>query len=216
MIILKIGLVLGMIGHAVNLWCDRVLSVTPNGKITLATMKEIDNPEGMAQLYEGVDASVPMKSAIFGIMSLVLEFFGYFSIAYFVHSFSVVFGIILFVCGAVFALAYFGYIIYVVTLIVSICMQVCELPLWSLVFTVLPIFIALTPFKIIGTLHISAMITFLDWVLFANVKRIRLPGTENMDREYHQKWFHVKVCLPMIPVFAVIGVLSSLIMVWIW
>ena len=57
---------------------------------------------------------------------------------------------------------------------------------------------------------------FLDWVLFANVKRIRLPGTENMDREYHQKWFHVKVCLPMIPVFAVIGVLSSLIMVWIW
>lgn len=216
MIILKIGLVLGMIGHAVNLWCDRVLSVTPNGKITLATMKEIDNPEGMAQLYEGVDASVPMKSAIFGIMSLVLEFFGYFSIAYFVHSFSVVFGIILFVCGAVFALAYFGYIIYVVTLIVSICMQVCGLPLWSLVFTVLPIFIAFTPFKIIGTLHISAMITFLDWVLFANVKRIRLPGTENMDREYHQKWFHVKVCLPMIPVFAVIGVLSSLIMVWIW
>lgn len=199
MIFLKIGLVLGMIGHAVNLWCDRVLSVTPNGKITLATMKEIDNPEGMAQLYEGVDASVPMKSAIFGIMSLVLEFFGYFSIAYFVHTFSVVFGIILFVCGAVFAilgsghhmkyalgvwmfikggrdgkayellgglyhggnatkLAYFGYIIYVVTLMVSICMQVCGLPLWSLVFTVLPIFIALTPFKIIGTLHISAKI----------------------------------------------------------
>lgn len=57
---------------------------------------------------------------------------------------------------------------------------------------------------------------FLDWVLFANVKRIRLPGTENMDREYHQKWFHVKVCLPMIPIFAVIGALSSLIMIWIW
>lgn len=57
---------------------------------------------------------------------------------------------------------------------------------------------------------------FLDWVLFANIKRIRLPGTENMDKEYHQKWFHVKVCLPMIPVFAVIGALSSLIMVWIW
>ena len=56
---------------------------------------------------------------------------------------------------------------------------------------------------------------FLDWVLFANIKRIRLPGTENMDKEYHQKWFHVKVCLPMIPVFAVIGALSSLIMIWI-
>ena len=27
---------------------------------------------------------------------------------------------------------------------------------------------------------------FLDWVLFANVKRIRLPGTGHMDKEYHQ------------------------------
>lgn len=57
---------------------------------------------------------------------------------------------------------------------------------------------------------------FIDWVLFANVKKIRLPGTEHMDKEYHQKWFHVKVCFPMIPVFAVIGVLSSLIIIWIW
>ena len=32
---------------------------------------------------------------------------------------------------------------------------------------------------------------FLDWVLFANVKRIRLPGTEHMDRAYHQKKYHV-------------------------
>lgn len=205
MIILKIGLILGIIGHAVNLWCDRVLSVTPNGKITLATMKEIDNPKGMAKLYEGVDASVPMKSAVLGIMSLVLEFFGYASIAYFVWTFSQGFGIVLFVCSAVFAilgsghhmkyalgvwmfikggrdgkayellsglyhggnatkLAYVGYIIYVVTLIVSICMRICGLPLWCLAFTVLPIFILLTPFKIIGTFHISAMITFFCWI----------------------------------------------------
>lgn len=57
---------------------------------------------------------------------------------------------------------------------------------------------------------------FLDWVLFANIKKIRLPGTEQMDKEYHQKWFHVKVCFPMIPVFALLGVLSSLVMIWIW
>lgn len=55
---------------------------------------------------------------------------------------------------------------------------------------------------------------FLDWVLFANIKRIRLPGTEHMDKEYHQKCFHVKVCIPIIPVFAVVGVLSALIMIW--
>ncbi len=57
---------------------------------------------------------------------------------------------------------------------------------------------------------------FLDWVLFANIKRVRLPGTEHMDREYHQKWFHVKVMLPMAPVFAVGGVIVSLVMTWIW
>ena len=57
---------------------------------------------------------------------------------------------------------------------------------------------------------------FLDWVLFANIKRVRLPGTEHMDQEYHQKWFHVKVMLPMLPVFAVGGLLISLIMIWIW
>lgn len=57
---------------------------------------------------------------------------------------------------------------------------------------------------------------FLDWVLFANTKRIRLPGTEHMEKEYHQKWFHVKVCIPMIPVFAVVGALSALVMIWLW
>lgn len=205
MIILKIGLVLGMFGHAINLWCDRALSITPNGRITLATMKEIDNPKGMAKLYEGVDASVPMKSAVFGVMSLVLQFSGYFSITYFVWTFSEVFGIVLFAGSVVFAilgsghhmkyalgvwmfikggrnekayellsglyhsgnatkLAYFGYIIYIAALIASICTGVCGLPLWALIFTILPIFILLFPFKIIGSLHISAIITFLGWI----------------------------------------------------
>ena len=31
---------------------------------------------------------------------------------------------------------------------------------------------------------------FLDWVLFANIKCIRLPGTEHMDKAYHQKKYH--------------------------
>ncbi len=33
---------------------------------------------------------------------------------------------------------------------------------------------------------------FLDWVLFANLEAVRLPGTEHMDKEYRQKLFHVK------------------------
>lgn len=57
---------------------------------------------------------------------------------------------------------------------------------------------------------------FLDWVLFANIKRIRLPGTEHMEKEYHQKWFHIKVCLPVVPFAFLAGFITSALMLLIW
>ena len=48
---------------------------------------------------------------------------------------------------------------------------------------------------------------FLDWVLFANIKRIRLPGTEHMDQAYHQKWYHAKRAF----IGAILGLLPCLI-----
>lgn len=40
---------------------------------------------------------------------------------------------------------------------------------------------------------------FLDWVLFANMKSVRLPGTEHMDAAYHQKKYHfVQSCWGML------------------
>lgn len=45
---------------------------------------------------------------------------------------------------------------------------------------------------------------FLDWVLFANLPRFRLEGTEHMDKAYHQKWFHLKGMLFPGVVFALI------------
>ena len=56
----------------------------------------------------------------------------------------------------------------------------------------------------------------LDWLLFPNIKRVRLPGTEDMDKEYHQKWFHVKVMIPVIPVAVIGGAFMALLMTWIW
>ena len=52
--------------------------------------------------------------------------------------------------------------------------------------------------------------------MFVFAWMLHIAVTENMGKEYHQKWFHVKVCLPMIPVFAAVGALSSLIMICIW
>lgn len=55
---------------------------------------------------------------------------------------------------------------------------------------------------------VFAVETFvIDWIVFPRVKRWRLPGTEDMDEAYAQKWFHVKACLPMVPVFAVFAVI---------
>lgn len=57
---------------------------------------------------------------------------------------------------------------------------------------------------------------FLDCVLFANLPRFRLEGTEHMDKAYHQKWFHLKGMLFPGLIFALIpallvGLLVSLI-----
>ncbi len=58
---------------------------------------------------------------------------------------------------------------------------------------------------------IFAVDTFvIDWIFFARVKRWRLPGTEQMDKEYAQKWFHVKDCFPMVPVFLIAAALNGL------
>lgn len=52
---------------------------------------------------------------------------------------------------------------------------------------------------------------FIDWVLFAHLKIFRLPGTEHMDKEYAQKWFHVKGMLfPGSLFLVVIGLLTGL------
>lgn len=65
-------------------------------------------------------------------------------------------------------------------------------------------------------LSLFAFDTFIiDWIFFARVKRWRLPGTEHMDKEYAQKWFHVKDCFPMVPVFLALALLVGLIIMWI-
>ena len=58
-----------------------------------------------------------------------------------------------------------GYIVFIITLIIAILTGTAALPLWAAFFSILTIFIILFPFKIIGTLHISAMISMLAWMI---------------------------------------------------
>lgn len=57
---------------------------------------------------------------------------------------------------------------------------------------------------------------FLDWVLFPRVKKWRLPGTEHMDREYAQKWFHLKGVLQVAPLGILYALLAGLVFIWIF
>ncbi len=38
---LRVMIALGIIGHAINLYCDRILSIFPNGIIKFDNIKEI-------------------------------------------------------------------------------------------------------------------------------------------------------------------------------
>lgn len=204
-IFMSILLIIGIIGHAINRWCDYVLSVYPNGRITLDTMKDVNDESKMAHLMKGIDPDILFKSAMYGVIAIFMELMGYISIAYYIFQYNKVFGIILFISASFFAVlgtghhvkyalgvwmfvkdgcsnnsyqlfhelynrfpftkvCYVGYVLYIVILIIAIVTGITPLPLWALIFTVLPIFIAMAPLRIIGTLHISAIITFIGWI----------------------------------------------------
>ena len=205
LIVLRIMLALGVAGHAVNMYCDRILSIFPNGMLKLEDMKDIGKEGKLAKLMEGVSEKVPMRSAILGAFSLVLQFFGYFAITAYIYGLSKVYGSIMFVSIVLFIIVgtahhvkyglveyvfiklgrdekarelmlamfnsapitricYVGYLVYIVTLIVAIVSGVAAVPVWAVIFTVLPIFIAMFPFRIIGTLHIAAMVSLAAWI----------------------------------------------------
>lgn len=206
LVLLKIMLGLGIVGHALNMYCDRILSVFPNGTLKLEDIKTFGEGDKMTKLMDGVSEKVPMRSTMLGAFSLMLQFLGYFSITAYVYEHSRLCGTILFFSIVLFIvvgtahhvkyglseyvflklgrdekakalmvdmyksapitrICYVGYLVFIITLIVAIVSGVAALPVWAVIFTVLPIFIALFPFRIIGTLHISAMVSMLAWMI---------------------------------------------------
>ena len=203
--VFRILLALGIAGHAINLYCDRILCIFPNGKLMLSNMKDIKEDGKMAKLMEGVSEKVPMRSAVLGTFALFLQFLGYFSIAAYIYQHSRAAGAVMFFSLSFFIIigtahhvktalteyvflklgrdergknlmldmlnsapvtriCFLGYIVFVITLIVAIVTGIATFPIWAVIFTVLPVFILLFPFRIIGTLHISAMISMLVWM----------------------------------------------------
>ena len=202
---IKIMFVLGILGHALNMYCVRILSIFPNGTIKFDNIAEIKKDGVLAKMMEGVSPEVPLRSAVLGVFALVLEFLSYVSLGIYTYEKSQVFGAIMFVTAAFFcivgsgfhvktALAEYvflkldgdsrakdimldlkdnalilricmaGMVVYIITLIAAIVTGVIGFPVWSVIFTILPVAILLFPLKIIGTLHIAAMVSMFAWI----------------------------------------------------
>ena len=100
--ILYILLALGIVGHAINMYCDRILSIFPNGTLKLANYSKLKDGDYAAKLMEGVSPSVPMRSGVLGVFAIVLEFCGYAALAAYAYQKAPVYGAILF-AGTTFA-----------------------------------------------------------------------------------------------------------------
>lgn len=205
-IILAIMLAIGIVGHALNMWCDRVLAIYPNGRITLDTADVSKDEVRLAQMMKGTDPDLPFKSGVYGVVAIGLHYLGYAAIAAYVYPYQQTLGAVLLMLAAMFEilgaghhikcalsvwmfirsdcdhrgyalfqeaydhlpvtkLCFVGYLLYIAVLIAAIVMGVTPMPVWMVILTVLPIFIAMVPFKIIGTMHISAMVTFAGWLV---------------------------------------------------
>ena len=202
---IRIMFILGIAGHALNMYCDRILSVFPNGTIKFDNISKIKKDGVLAKLLEGVSASVPMRSGVLGAFALFLEYLSYVAFSIYTYEYSHVLGMIMFATSAFFcivgaahhiktAMAEYVFLklgrddrgkellldifnsasilrscivsllVYLVALAVAILTGTIGFPIWAILFTILPIFIIMFPFKIVGTLHIAAMISMLAWI----------------------------------------------------
>lgn len=176
----------------INIYCDRILSIFPNGTLKLVNYSKLKDGDYAAKLMEGVFA-------------IVLEFCGYAALAAYAYQKAPVYGAILFAgttfacivssayhlkcglaeymflkygrdecakgmmldmlrSGASLRLCSLGMITFYITLMVAIITGAIGFPIWALVFTILPIFIVTFPLQIVGTLHIAAMVPMLGWM----------------------------------------------------
>lgn len=49
----------------------------------------------------------------------------------------------------------------------------------------------------------------LDWLWFCRSPKVRLPGTEDMDREYRDPWFHLRGFFVGVGIGGVVSLLSA-------
>ena len=78
-------LILAMLGHILNWYCDRLLFCTPSGKFKVFDLK--DN-EKMAAVFKTMNEKSPIRSLVFGTLSMCMQLFGYLLLGFWMKQYS--------------------------------------------------------------------------------------------------------------------------------
>lgn len=65
-------LVLGIIGHTLNMYCDRILSILSKWKADSCRSETFGKDDKLAKIIEGVSKKVPMRSAMASMLVWIL------------------------------------------------------------------------------------------------------------------------------------------------
>lgn len=90
-------LIVAMIGHVLNVYCDRLILCTPGGNFSYSDIK--DN-ERMAKLFQAMPESSPLRSIVLGTLAMFLQFFGYLALGIWMRQYSVLWANIMIVGAA--------------------------------------------------------------------------------------------------------------------
>lgn len=99
LVIIKIFLILGIIGHLVCFICDRKITYTPNGRFNF---NDLHDNNKLSKLFVNTPLNNSMFSIVIGVFSLLFASFGYIGLVFYFLDVSKVYGIILLISFLIF------------------------------------------------------------------------------------------------------------------
>lgn len=175
--LLKCFLLLACAAHLTLLHCDRIITLLDGGRFDF---RALNDNEKLSAVMGDTPLERPMRSMVLGAFAMTAAFPGYLVLGVWMLPQSPV-------CGAVewfylrmnkteeawaaiveffkktsatMYVCYFGLLIFAVSFFIAFVTGTTALPRWACVFNTLPVFLLLSPFRIVGTGNIANAVMF--------------------------------------------------------
>ena len=99
-------LIVAMIGHILNWYCDRLLFCTPSGNFTISDLK--DNKK-MSAVFKTMPENAPIRSLVLGTLAMCMKFLGFLALGIWMQQYSSLWANLIIIGAAIlytFGLAY--------------------------------------------------------------------------------------------------------------